>query len=225
MEKISKTARIIRKVYYRLFVENFNKKITYNFPENYFRWDFIKYLHDKYNFNSYLEIGCDKNQLFSRINIKKKIGVDPSSGGNVRKTSDEFFSDNKETFDLIFIDGLHEYSQVKKDIKNSLKFLNQNGIILVHDCLPDSMSKQAVPRYRMTWNGDVWKAIVDLRQIKDIEIYTCEMDEGIGVIQNKKNSDILKIDSEVNKLMFKDFYKNYKTYMRLISVKDLKNIF
>ena len=161
MEKISKTARIMRKVYYRLFVENFNKKITYNFPDNYFRWDFIKYLQDKYNFNSYLEIGCDKNQLFSRINIKKKIGVDPSSGGNVRKTSDEFFSDNKETFDLIFIDGLHEYSQVKKDIKNSLKFLNQNGIILVHDCLPDSMSKQAVPRYRMTWNGDVWKAIVD----------------------------------------------------------------
>ena len=51
------------------------------------------------------------------------------------------------------------------------------------------------------------------------------MDQGIGVIQNKKNSDILKIDSEVNKLMFKDFYKNYKTYMRLISVKDLKNIF
>ena len=225
MEKISKTARFIRKIYYRLFVENFNKKITYNFPDNYFRWDFIKYLNDKYNFNSYLEIGCDKNQLFSRINIKRKIGVDPSSGGNVRKTSDEFFYDNKETFDLIFIDGLHEYSQVKKDIKNSLKFLNQNGIILVHDCLPDSMSKQAVPRYRMTWNGDVWKAIVDLRQIKDIEIYTCEMDQGIGVIQNKKNSDILKIDSEVNKLMFKDFYKNYKTYMRLISVKDLKNIF
>ena len=48
------------------------------------------------------------------------------------------------------------------------------------------MSKQAVPRYRMIWNGDVWKAIVDLRQDENIEIYTCEMDQGIGVIQKKK---------------------------------------
>lgn len=224
MEKINKTAKFIKKIYYRIFVENFNKKINYNFPENYFRWDLIKYLEDKYKFNSYLEIGCDKNQLFSRVNIKKKFGVDPTSGGNIKKTSDEFFFDNTETFDLVFIDGLHEYNQVKNDIINSLKFLNENGIILVHDCLPDSMSKQAVPRYRMTWNGDVWRAIVDLRQRNDIEIYTCEMDQGIGVIQKKRNSDVLQVDKAVDKLMFKDFYKNYKNYMRIISVKDLKNI-
>ena len=224
MEKINKTAKFIKKIYYRIFVENFNKKINYNFPENYFRWDLIKYLEDKYKFNSYLEIGCDKNQLFSRVNIKKKFGVDPTSGGNIKKTSDEFFFDNTETFDLVFIDGLHEYNQVKNDIINSLKFLNENGIILVHDCLHDSMSKQAVPRYRMTWNGDVWRAIVDLRQRNDIEIYTCEMDQGIGVIQKKRNSDVLQVDKAVDKLMFKDFYKNYKNYMRIISVKDLKNI-
>jgi hypothetical protein len=48
------------------------------------------------------------------------------------------------------------------------------------------MSKQAVPRYRMLWNGDVWKAIVDLRQDENIEIYTCEMDQVIGVIKKKK---------------------------------------
>ena len=104
----------------------------------------------------------------------------------LEKTRDEFFKDNTGTFDLVFIDGLHEYAQVKKDILNSLKFLNKDGLILVHDCLPESMSKQAVPRYRMIWNGDVWKAIVDLRQNDNIEIYTCEMDQGIGIIQTKK---------------------------------------
>ena len=36
-----------------------------------------------------------------------------------------------------------------------------------------SLSSQAVPRYKITWNGDVWKAIVDLRQQDDIEIFTC----------------------------------------------------
>ena len=38
----------------------------------------------------------------------------------------------------------------------------------------------------MIWNGDVWKAIVDLRQRKDLEIFTCEMDQGIGIIFKKK---------------------------------------
>ena len=225
MEKINKISRIIKKLYYKIFIENFNKKVFYNFPIDYYRWDLIKYLHEKYKFNTYLEIGCDKDQLFSRINIKKKFGVDPFSGGNIRKTSDEFFKDNKETFDLVFIDGLHEYSQVKKDILNSLKFLNKDGLILVHDCLPESMSKQAVPRYRMIWNGDVWKSIVDLRQDKNINIYTCEMDQGIGVIQKKENTKILKIDKNIKKLKFKDFYKNYKEYMRIISIKDLKEMF
>ena len=62
----------------------------------------------------------------------------------------------------------------------------------------------------MLWNGDVWKAIVDLRQDKNIDIYTCEMDQGIGVIQKKENTKILKIDKNIKKLKFKDFYKNYK---------------
>ena len=96
---------------------------------------------------------------------------------------------------------------------------------MVHDCLPESMSKQAVPRYRMIWNGDVWKAIVDLRQNKNIDIYTCEMDQGIGVIQKKENTKILKIDENIKKLKFKDFYKNYNEYMRIISIKDLKEMF
>ena len=52
--------------------------------------------------------------------------------------------------------------------------------------MPDSLSKQAVPRYRMIWNGDVWKAIVDLRQREDLEIFTCEMDQGIGIIKKEK---------------------------------------
>ena len=73
MEKISKISRIVKKLYYIIFIENFNNKISYNFPPNYFRWDLIKYLHEKNNFKSYLEIGCDNNQLFSRINIKKKV--------------------------------------------------------------------------------------------------------------------------------------------------------
>ena len=225
MEKLNKFTKIFRKIYYKLFIENFKGKLNYNFTENFYRWDLIEYLIKKNNYKNYLEIGCDKNQLFTKVNIENKIGVDPVSGGNVRKTSDDFFKENKSSFDIVFIDGLHTYEQVKRDILNSVNCLLDEGIILVHDCMPDSLGKQAVPRYKMQWNGDVWKAIVDLRQQENLEIYTCEIDQGIGVISKKKNTSILKLDKPINKLKFKDYFNNYKEYMRVISLEEFKKIF
>ena len=225
MEKLNKFTKIFRKIYYKLFIENFKGKLNYNFTENFYRWDLIEYLIKKNNYKNYLEIGCDKNQLFSKVNINNKIGVDPVSGGNVRKTSDDFFKENKSSFDIVFIDGLHTYEQVKKDILNSVNCLLDEGIILVHDCMPDSLGKQAVPRYKMQWNGDVWKAIVDLRQQENLEIYTCEIDQGIGIVTKKKNTSILKLDKPISKLKFKDYFNNYKEYMRVISLKKFKEIF
>ena len=222
MEKLNKFSKIFYKLYYNIFVESFKEKLYFNFPSNYFRWDLIEYFISKYKYTDYLEIGCDRDQLFSKIKIKNKVGVDPDSGGNVRKTSDEFFKDNKKKFDIIFIDGLHTFKQVKNDILNSINCLKEGGIILVHDCMPDSLSKQAVPRYRMIWNGDVWKAIVDLRQREDLEIFTCEMDQGIGIIKKEKNSSILKIEKPINNLKFKDYYSNYREFLRVISVEELK---
>ena len=88
-----------------------------------------------------------------------------------------------------------------------------------------SIDKQAVPRYRMIWNGDVWKAITDLRQKEDLEIFTCEMDQGIGVIKKNKNSSILNLDKPINNLKFRDYYTNYREYLRVISLEELKKIF
>ena len=225
MEKLNRFQKIFRKIYYRTFIENFKGKLNYNFPENFHRWDLINYLIKKNNYKNYLEIGCDQNQLFSKVKIDHKIGVDPVSGGNIRKTSDKFFEENKSNFDIVFIDGLHTFQQVKKDIVNSVNCLKDNGIILVHDCMPDSLGKQAVPRYKMQWNGDVWKAIVDLRQQEDLDIYTCEIDQGIGVITNKKNTSKLNLDKPINKLKFKDYFNNYKEYMRVVSLENFKKLF
>lgn len=225
MEKLNKFTKFFKKIYYKTFIENFKGKLEYDFPDNYYRWDLIEYLIKKNNYTNYLEIGCDQNQLFSKVVVKNKIGVDPVSGGNIRKTSDVFFKSNKDKFDIVFIDGLHTYDQVKKDILNSINYLNENGIILVHDCMPDSLGKQAVPRYKMQWNGDVWKAIVDLRQKEDLDIYTCEMDQGIGIITKKKNSSLLILDKPIHKIKFKDYFYNYKEYMRVISLTEFKKIF
>ena len=50
-----------------------------------------------------------------------------------KNTSDVFFDNNQNFFDIIYIDGLHEYSQVKKDLNNALKCLKEDGIIICDD--------------------------------------------------------------------------------------------
>jgi len=51
----------------------------------------------------------------------------------LKMTSDDFFRQNKECFDAIFIDGDHSYEQVKKDTTNAITCLNPEGIIIWHD--------------------------------------------------------------------------------------------
>ena len=225
-EKLNFFKLFINRCYHYWFVEKFNKKLDITFPENLYRWDLIQYLIDKYSFKKYLEIGCDDDASFSKIKIEKKIGVDPFSGGTIRDTSDNFFKNNKDFFDIIFIDGLHIYDQVIKDINNSLKFLNKDGFILIHDCLPRTKAHQAIPRYRGSWNGDVWKAIVEMRTKKDVETYTCKIDYGIGVIQKKDNTDILNLDTQnFSRLKFEEYFKNNSKFMRIINYEDMINMF
>ena len=211
-----------RRFVYSIFFENFNKTIKYNWESFPRRYDIINKIIIKRNYTSYLEIGCFKDETFNQINIKKKIGVDPTSGGNLRMTSDQFFKDNKEKFDLIFIDGLHVYEQVIKDIFNSIKVLKENGIILVHDCLPRKLWYQTPTRMSDTWNGDVWKAIVECRTLENIDTYTCLADEGIGVIKLQKNNNLLNLNlSNFKNLKYKEYYTNRKSLMNIISVEKL----
>lgn len=50
-----------------------------------------------------------------------------------KTTSDVFFSNNKDYFNLIYIDGYHHYEQVKKDFVNSFSFLESGGYIICDD--------------------------------------------------------------------------------------------
>ena len=225
MENLNPIRLFLNRIYHFLFVERFDKKLDIKFPNNIHRWDLIQFIINKHSFKNYLEIGCDKDQSFSKIIIKNKVGVDPVSGGTIRDTSDNFFKNNNEKFDIIFIDGLHHYEQVSRDIKNSLKILNINGYILIHDCLPRSIAHQAIPRYRGSWNGDVWKSIVEFRTNPKLDTFTCQIDYGVGVLINRDNTDLLDCDiSDFSTLKFKDYYYNHKKFMRIIDYNKLLQI-
>ena len=206
-----------------MFGEKFYKKLIYNFNDEINRTKIIQSAIDKFGYRDYLEIGCDKDQNFSKIKCISKIGVDPVSGGNMRMTSDKFFNQNTKYFDCIFIDGLHTYNQVKKDILNSLNFLNNSGVIFIHDCMPSSFMQQAVPRSRSLWTGDVWKAIVDLRSFDEIDICVCNVDMGLGVIKKRYNQNKLLLNKNPKKLKFRDYYYNYKKFLNVIDYEKLED--
>ena len=132
---------------------------------------------------AYLEIGCDKDQLFSSLPVRRKIGVDPVSGGNRRMTSDAFFAENDQTFDLAFIDGLHTYEQLHRDVANALRVVRPGGWIGIHDLVPVNWKEAHVPRLQGAWTGDVWKVGIELSLSEGIPFRIILIDHGVGLIR------------------------------------------
>mgnify|MGYP005997114735 CR=1 FL=1 len=201
------------------------KKLNLSFENKKKRFEIVQELITLKNFKSYLEIGTFKDELFNYIKCEKKVGVDPVSGGNIRETSDNYFKNTKDKFDLIFIDGLHVYAQVKKDINNSLNILNEGGIVMMHDCMPRDYYYQAVPRSQLNWNGDTWKAFLEIRSNENFDSYCCYADEGIGVILKRKNKNLLNLKiKNFKKIKFNDYVDNYIEYLNLIETNQLIDI-
>ncbi len=64
--------------------------------------------------------------------------------------SNEYFNllNNTKKFDVIFIDGDHSYRQSKLDLDNSLKHLDDNGIIIMDDI---KLNTQGLDKYNSVY--------------------------------------------------------------------------
>ena len=211
------------------FSKAFNKIFNKNKNKHYFEYEnsffkrhaFINLAVSKFQNCKYLEIGVENNDVFNSIPLKaeNKFGVDPTSGGNFRMTSDKFFEDNSNLkFDVIFIDGLHKYIQCQKDCINSMKHLNPNGIILFHDLLPRSYFEEKTTKKQSPWLGDVWKVAVELGNSKNVDFKIINIDFGIGVLKLKNNCEYKKMPELKNK-NFSD-YLNLKKQFKIISCEE-----
>jgi|TARA_B110001452_G_scaffold88580_1_gene72561 hypothetical protein len=161
---------------------------------------------------NYLEIGCFDDEAFNSIPLplEQKIGIDPMRGGTHRMTSDVFFSNNKKMFDVIFIDGLHTYDQCSKDCINAMNFLNEDGIIIIHDMMPRHKIEES-----QKYSGDVWKVAYELSKSENVKFIIANMDQGVGLLKLTNNFNYIK-QFEINKKNFND-YKNFY-YKQLPSV-------
>jgi len=218
--------RLLRRIYDRYELKYLQNKFSHNADHREILWDWksIKYnrialinlLLSKFENPKYLEIGCASNSLFHSVFVKDKVGVDPANGGTIRKTSDEFFKKNRMKFDVVFIDGLHTYDQVRKDINNALNFLNLNkkhgSWICLHDMLPGNWKEQHIPILsKGAWTGDVWKVAFELCQTQGIEFKILKIDFGVGVIRvTKKNVKLKDLSKTIGNKQFSYYFDNLK---------------
>jgi SAM-dependent methyltransferase len=185
------------------------------------RLDLINFACRVTNAVSYLEIGCNTNEVFDRVHCNYKVGVDPRRGGTHRMTSDTFFETNTEKFDVIFIDGLHYYDQVKKDFKNAYQALTDKGIIIFHDMFPTLERWVVVPEpddltTYGCWMGDVWRMGFDLLAMDNISFKLVMIDNGCGfVTKGKQNVKQFVIENTW------DFWTNHAGHLPLISYDNL----
>jgi len=214
------------------------------------RLEVIQRIIDRKKGYSYLEIGIHDGKNFFRIKAKKKTAVDPKFiFSNAIKlkwcfknfhnffakyyeiTSDSYFSkaDVKDAFDVVFVDGLHTYDQSKRDVLNSLERLNENGVIVMHDCNPQHYAaaypakslEQAInlnlPGWDGNWQGDVWKTICFLRSArKDLRVFVLDCDCGMGIITRGKSEGGLDLSEEdLTKMTFENFEENRKILLNL----------
>lgn len=185
------------------------------------RTEVIQFLIDTFGYTRYLEIGVyDRSHNFDLIRCKYKSGVDPKElPGIYAMTSDSFFAQNNDVFDIVFIDGLHEKDQVLRDVKNALSCLSKDGTIVMHDCNPITEEMQRVPRIQPEWTGDTWKAYVELRRLKGIEQFVVDTDYGCGIIRFGSQVPFDFEDPD-----YESLEKNRTLLLKLISIDNFKSL-
>jgi hypothetical protein len=197
----------------------------------------------------YLEIGVKSGAVFRRITADEKIAVDPAFKLSARSrsraaakasaahyfetTSDDFFASEaafleQRGIDVALIDGLHTYEQVVRDVENTLRYLRDDGVLVLHDCNPASESIgypaasiadfSAQHRWwHLLWSGDVWKAIVYLRSTRDdLRIAVLKCDFGVGLIRRGLPDSRLSYSAkQIDELGYADLAANRQSLLNL----------
>lgn len=210
------------------------------------RVDLIQKMINAKRAKTYLEIGIYRGACFVPIKSETKIGVDicppvkrvedvlSDQIKYFQMTSDKFFETQIGLFsgnkiDVAFIDGFHSYEQSLKDVENCLKYLSEDGAIIMHDCNPPtqkvgtpfkSYEEKDRARFGGAWMGDVWKTIVYLRSVRgNLNVKVLGVETGLGIITRGKGENMLNYTPEdIEHMTYADLEAKREL---LLNLKDL----
>lgn len=251
IDEINKKKELIKNSYWKWIKSNDEKYLEaaklslFEITSKFKRTDVINKIIDSRDEEaSYLEIGVRNLQdNFNLIKTNFKYSVDPgfevsNNEADFKLKSDEFFDllskgeifSKEKKFDVIFIDGLHLAEQVDRDINNALKFIKNDGFIVLHDCNPPTeWHARETYEYHNTpadgaWNGTVWKAFLKRRFDDSLKCCCVNVDWGVGIIS--KSFELgSSIKNENPFFEYEKFANNRKEYLNLISFEEFKTFF
>ena len=148
----------------------------------------LKALHQRLRPDWYLEIGTFTG-LSLRFVEGNYVAIDPGfqlhqipplKGREMvffQDTSDAFFKSDtarrlKGKINLAFLDGLHHYEALLRDFTNIEPLMADDGMVLIHDCLPSTVAMTSrIQTPETEWTGDVWKTLmILLKERSDLQI-------------------------------------------------------
>lgn len=198
---------------------------------------------NRYKPGKYLEIGVFMGHTLFNSDAGMSIGVDPAprvgldmfckrliSDHNLnRRTllfpvmSDKFFEDyGDHRFDVILVDGMHEYYQCNRDIVNGMNSLADGGVLLVHDVNPRSEASTCPfkPGIDMgEWNGNVWKSLALLRA-NGVVFWTLDIPYGLSVIKKQRIKFGIESEDEWAAKGWDYFVENREKMLNLVSEEE-----
>ena len=174
--------------------------MAHTFPHHYALLD---YVHQRIRPATYVEIGVDAGlSLRFAGPATTVVGVDPALKDDVvaghpeamlfEATSDDFFATHdlsallgERSIDLAFVDGMHEFEFVLRDLANLQPHCHDRTLVLIHDCLPTDRACAARERTTVAWAGDVWRAAHALvAERSDLDLVTLDVaPTGMGLIR------------------------------------------
>ncbi|MGV8950223.1 MAG: hypothetical protein ACOH2M_03900 [Cypionkella sp.] len=176
---------------------------------------FLERFHSEVLLDWYLEIGCQKGRSFAPSR-SKTIAVDPyfrvkrdvinakTSLHIFQTTSDAFYAEKfldkmKIKLSFSFLDGMHLFEFLLRDVINTEAHSAKDGVIALHDCCPFSLemtTRDVKNLPRGAWTGDVWKLLPILQEYRpDLKITVLDAaPTGLVLISNlaPKNTVLLE---------------------------------
>jgi hypothetical protein len=161
----------------------------------------LEQIHERLRPRTYLEIGV--NEGYSLCLARpgtRAVGVDPepllrqpTDAALFPLTSDDFFARHDldavldgVPLDLVFVDGMHLFEFVLRDLINVGRYAVPTTTVLLHDCYPISAETATREHRTYLWTGDVWKVVLCLKEYcPDVEIRVVDAPPaGLGIVRH-----------------------------------------
>lgn len=185
---------------------------------------YLKHIHDTHKPSGYFEIGVETGATLA-LAQSPAVGVDPHFQlrgdpiGRRAETylfqmpSDVFFAKHDLTtflpaeVDFAFLDGMHRFEYLLRDLLNREKYAHRGSIIALHDCYPVNTEiadremnydRRSDAATRIWWTGDVWKLLPILRDFRpdlQLTILDCPP-SGLVIVRGFKSGEERIIDAE-----------------------------